>query len=87
MGDQKPGEVKPQGEQEVKELTPEEIKGMDPMARSAMCTEAVNEVMRDFNCIFNPITHITNQGINIQVKIIPLAYPIMAEPMDPLLIN
>jgi hypothetical protein len=84
MENQKPEEPQPQGEKEVHELTPAEIKGMDPMVRSTMCTEAINEVMRDFNCAFNPIAHLSNHGVNIQVKVIPMAYPVMPEPIDPL---
>ena len=84
MEDQKPEELKPQGEKDIQALTPEQIKGMDPMVRSTMCTEAINEVLRDFNCTFNPIAHITNHGNSIQVKVIPMAYPVMPEPMDPL---
>ena len=77
-------EQKTQGEKDIKKLTPEQIKGMDPMVRAALCAEDVNEVMRNFNCVFNPIAHITNQGANIQVKIIPMAYSVVAESIDPI---
>ena len=82
-------EAKPQGEekQAIPELTPEQIRALDPAARATLCSESINEILHDFHCVFNPVAHISNLGTNIQVRVVAMAYPVMPEVINPLQIN
>ena len=65
-------------EQEEKKagLSEDEIQLLESHARETLCAEAVNEALKKFNCVFNPICHISNQGYHVEVKTIAMAYTV-----------
>jgi hypothetical protein len=56
------------------ELTPEKIKTLDGNVRASLCAIKINEALKEFNCIFNPILKLDNQGHHILVNISGMSY-------------
>lgn len=69
MSEEKPEEKK-------EGLSEDEIQLLESHTRETMCTVGINEVLKKYNCIFNPICHISNQGYHLEVRVIALAYTI-----------
>jgi hypothetical protein len=57
-------------------LSEDEIQLLEGHARETLCADAVNEALKKYNCIFNPVCHISNSGSHIEVRTIALAYTI-----------
>jgi len=56
------------------ELTPEKIKTLDGSVRANLCALEINDSLKKFNCIFNPIFKADNQGHHILVNISGMSY-------------
>jgi hypothetical protein len=67
-------EEKPQGEKMG--LSEDEIHLLESHARETMCADSVNEILKKYNCIFNPVCHISNSGSHVEIKVIALAYSV-----------
>jgi hypothetical protein len=55
-------------------LSDDEIMFLDTHAREAQCAAEVNEVLKKFNCAYNPVAHISNSGSYVEVRVVALAY-------------
>lgn len=87
-------EVKPEVNPEEKKeqpvpevLTPEKIKTLNGDVRANLCAAAINEVLKTFNCIFNPILKLDNQGHHIEVKTVGMAYEHIPTAVHPFMFN
>lgn len=58
----------------LEDLTPEKIKTLDGNIRAQLCAAEINEVLKKYNCIFNPILKLDNQGYHMDVKTVGMAY-------------
>lgn len=61
-------------EKKVGGLSDEEIMLLDTTARASACAKHINEVLTQYNCIFNPMAHFSNGGYHLEVNILALAY-------------
>jgi len=70
------------------ELTPEKIKTLDGSVRASLCAIKINEALKEFNCIFNPILKLDNQGHHILVNISGMSYAdTMVPAINPFMYN
>ena len=71
-----------------KELTPEKIRALDGNVRASLCAIKINEALKEYNCIFNPILKLDNQGHHILVNISGMSYAdTMIPVINPLMYN
>lgn len=68
---------------EIDQLMDEEIRKLPTNVRAQLCAEGISRVLLKFNCIFNPICHISNAGSHFDVKIVALAFPTCPCQEDP----
>lgn len=57
-----------------KPLTPEDIRKLPGETRAHLAVAEINETLKKFNCIYDPILHLSNNGHHIEVKVVGLAF-------------